>query len=236
MKFRTLFLFAVLSVLTLAAQTAAPGEVPITSEPSHHLTIDNDYVRVFKVEFPGHASSLMHRHAHDYIFVSIGPASIENDVAGKPPATAQLQDGDTRFTPGNFAHIVKNLSDAPFRNITVEIVQDEKARQSPPPPWDEERGVQTFDGGLKDILFVKDGVRASDIQLQPGATMPKHAHAGPHLVVAVTDLDVRSDVDGQGPMPSHLKAGDVKWLPGGYSHTLTNTGKQTARLVTLEFH
>jgi quercetin dioxygenase-like cupin family protein len=235
MKFHMLLLFALLSVLALAAQTV-PGEVPITSEPSHHLTIDNEYVRVFKVEFPSQASSLMHRHAHDYIFVSIGPASIENDVAGKPPTTVKLQDGDTRFTPGNFAHMVKNLGDGPFRNVTVEIMQDEKARQSSPPPWDEERGLLTFAGGTRDILFVKDGVRASDIQLQPGATMPKHAHSGPHLLVAVTDLDVRSDVEGQGPMPGHFKAGDVKWLPGGYSHTLTNTGKQAARFVTLEFH
>jgi hypothetical protein len=28
----------------------------------------------------------------------------------------------------------------------------------------------------------------------------------------------------------------VKWLPGGYTHILTNTGKQEAKFVTLEFH
>jgi hypothetical protein len=37
-------------------------------------------------------------------------------------------------------------------------------------------------------------------------------------------------------MPGHFKSGNVKWLPGGYTHTLTNVGKQKAKFVTLEFH
>jgi oxalate decarboxylase/phosphoglucose isomerase-like protein (cupin superfamily) len=36
-------------------------------------------------------------------------------------------------------------------------------------------------------------------------------------------------------MPAKLKAGDVKWVPGGFTHTLTNTGTSVARLVTVEF-
>jgi oxalate decarboxylase/phosphoglucose isomerase-like protein (cupin superfamily) len=36
-------------------------------------------------------------------------------------------------------------------------------------------------------------------------------------------------------MTARLKAGDVKWLPGGFTHTLTNTGKSPARMVTVEF-
>jgi hypothetical protein len=60
-------------------------------------------------------------------------------------------------------------------------------------------------------------------------------HDGPHLLVAITDLDIRSDVEGMGPMPGKFKSGDVKWLPGGCTHTLTNEGKSPARFVTVEF-
>src|SRR5580704_7524773 len=59
---RALFLF--LLVPFLLAQTAT--EVEITAEPSHHLALDNEYVRVFKVEVAPHSSTLMHRHRHDY--------------------------------------------------------------------------------------------------------------------------------------------------------------------------
>jgi TonB family protein len=227
--------FLLLLSAVLAAQIAAPSEVEITAEPSHHLVLENEYVRVFKVEVAPHAQTLMHRHRHDYMFVTLGATRIENDVAGKPPVTLTLQDGETRFSTGDFAHIAKNLSDTLFRNVTIELLKDEEARKTPPPKWDEERGLHVLEGGTQDILFVKDGVRVSEIDLQPGATLPRHHHAGPHLLVAVSDLELRSDVEGQGPMPGHFKSGDVKWLPGGYTHTLTNVGKSPAKLVTLEF-
>jgi hypothetical protein len=50
----------------------------------------------------------------------------------------------------------------------------------------------------------------------------------------ITDLDIRSDVEGMGPMPGKFKSRDVKWLPGGYPDTLTNEGKSPARFVTVE--
>lgn len=233
MRSRVALCVVLLFAVILSAQTSS--EVEITAEPGHHLALENEYVRVFKVEVAPHANTLMHHHRHDYIFVTLGLSQVENDVAGKPPVKLTLQDGETWFVPGGFAHIAKNLSDQPFRNITIELLQDEKARQSPPPKWDEERGLHVLNGGTRDILFVKDGVRASELQLQPGGILPKHHHAGPHLVVAVTDLYLRSDIEGKGPAQVELKAGDIAWVKGGFTHTLTNVGRQNAKLITLEF-
>jgi quercetin dioxygenase-like cupin family protein len=227
----TLFLLPLL-LLFCAAQTTT--DVEITAEPSHRLAIDNEYVRVFKVEVAPRAATQMHRHIHDYIYVTIGDAHLSNEVEGKPPVEVKLADGDTRFTAGNFAHIARNLSDQPFRNVTIELMQDERLRQTPS-HWPEDGGEKTFPSGRIRILFVKDGVRVSEVNLDPGATVPSHHHDGPHLLVAISDLDIRSDVDGMGPMPANLTAGDVKWLPGGYTHSLTNVGKSTARFVTVEF-
>ena len=222
-----------LFAFTLAAQT--PAEVEITAEPGHHLVLENKQVRVFKVEVAPHAATLMHRHRHDYIYVILGAAHVENDVAGKPPVTIALQDGETHFLPRGFAHIAKNLSDQPFHNITIELLQDEKAGRPPSPKWDEERGLHILNGGTEDILFVKDGARVSELQLQPGGVLPKHRHAGPYMVVAVTDLDLRNEVGGKAASEIQLKAGDVLWEKGGFIHTLTNAGKQNAKLITIEF-
>jgi quercetin dioxygenase-like cupin family protein len=216
----------------LAAQTTT--EVEITSEPSHHLVLENEYIRVFKVEVAPHASTLMHRHRHDYVFVTLGDAHVSNEVEGKPSVDLKLSDGETRFVAGNFAHVAKNLSDQPFRNATIELTQDERLRQTPS-HRPEENGEKTFPGGRMTTLFVKDGVRVSEVNLEPGAIVPSHHHDSPHLLVAITDLDIRSDVEGMGPMPGKFKSGDVKWLPGGYTHTLTNEGKSPARFVTVEF-
>lgn len=226
---RVFFLFLLIPLL--AAQIT---EVETTSEPSHHLALENEYVRVFKVEVPPHAATLLHRHRHDYVFVTLGGADISNEVEGKPPVEVKFADGDARFVEGNFAHVARNLSDQPFRNVTIELLQDEKLRQVRS-RWPMEGGDKTFPGGHSKVLFVKDAVRVSETDLDPGATTPSHHHDQPHLLVAISDLELRSDVEGKGPTRFTLKAGDVKWVDGGFTHTVTNTGSQAARLVTVEF-
>ena len=229
-----LCLFATL----LTAQAVAP-EVEITAEPHHHLTLENKSVRVFNVDIPAHTETLMHWHRHDYIAVNLGAAEVVNAVKDKPPVTVKLQDGQTTFSPATFAHIARNLADQPFRNVTIEIVEDESLRKSTP-HWDEDRGLDILTNGTKQILFVKNGIRVSEFELQPGGVVPMQHHTGPQLLVAVNDLDlresdIRSDVQGMDPRPGHFKSGDSKWLPGNYSHTLTNTGTNPAKFVTLEF-
>jgi quercetin dioxygenase-like cupin family protein len=221
-------------LLLAGVLTAQPApEVEITDEPHHHLVFANDQVRVFDVEIAAGSDTLMHWHRRDYVYVMLGATEFSNDVAGKPSVEMKLQDGETRFSPGPLSHLLR-VHSQPFRNVTIELLQDDKLRQSPA-NWDEDRGLEILQGGTQEILFVKDGVRVSEFELQPGATIPKHHHSGPHLLVAVTDLDLRSDVEGQGPMLGHFKSGDTKWLPSSYSHSLTNTGQHLAKFVTLEF-
>ena len=223
---------AVLAALlpTLALAQPPASEVAIDAEPHHHLVLENAQVRVFQVEVAPHAATLMHRHKPDYVFVTLGAAEIENDVAGKPPVSLKLQDGETRFSTGGFAHLAKNLADTPFRNVTIELLQpgpttaaggDEKPRELP--------------GATITPIFTKDGVRVSEVRLKAGGTIPKHHHDSPHLVVAVTNLSLRNEVEGQAATTRTLKAGEVAWIPGGITHTLTNAGTGEARLITLEF-
>jgi quercetin dioxygenase-like cupin family protein len=239
-RMKPLLLFSLAATL-LAAQSTP--EVEITAEPHHHLTLENKSVRVFNVEVPPNDATEMHWHRHDYIAVAIGASEISNTVKDKPPATVKFTDGDTRFASATFAHIVRDTGPAPFRNVTVEILEDATLRNSTP-TWDasknEDRFLDILPGGTKQILFVKDGIRVSEIELQPGAVIPKHHHTGPHLIIALTDLDLRSEILPSDPAPHpaptdlHLKAGESKWIPGNLTHSVTNTGP-AAKFVTLEF-
>ncbi|MCU1304790.1 MAG: Cupin domain protein [Candidatus Sulfotelmatobacter sp.] len=237
MKFPILFCLA---TTLLTAQATAP-EVEITSEPHHHLVFENKSVRVFNVEVPPNTETLTHWHRHDYISTSIGPGEIANTVKDKPLINVKLQDGETRFVSATFAHFVRDIGAQPFRNVTVEILEDESLRNSTP-KWDatkdtkdQDRRLADVTNGTKKVLFVKDGIRVSQTELQPGAVIPTHHHTSPHLLIAVSDLDLRSDVEGQAPTAEHFKSGDSKWIPGGYTHTLTNTSTKPAKYVTLEF-
>ncbi|MGA8340359.1 MAG: cupin domain-containing protein [Candidatus Sulfotelmatobacter sp.] len=209
MKSCILFLF-----LTgfLTAQTTQ--EVEITAEPHHQLVLANDQVRVFDVDVPPHSETLMHWHRHDYIYVVLGDAEIVNAVQGKDPVSLRLSDGEVRFVPAAFAHVFRNLSGQAFRNVTIELLQDHKLRHSPT-HWDpahpeEDRGLDILNGGTREILFVKDGVRVSEFELQPGALTPLHQHGGPHLVVALSDYELRSDVAGKGSETITMKRGESR--------------------------
>ncbi len=229
MKRALLFFAAVL----LPAAFAVAQEVEITSEPSHHLALQNEYVRVFKVEVASQAATLMHRHRHDYLFVTLGDSRISNEVQGKAPLELKHADGECEFARGNFAHVARNLSDQPFRNVTIELMQDEKFRNAPS-PWPMEGGDQEFPGGRLKVLFVRAGARVSEIDLQPGAAVPKR-HYGPRLLIAVTHLKTRENAEQQRGTLVDIKSGDIKWLPGEKNTTVANAGKLPARLVMVEF-
>jgi hypothetical protein len=241
MKRCLLLLFA---TALLPAQSSP--EVEITAEPHHHFVFANAQVRVLNVDVPPHSETLLHRHRHDYIYVTLGDSEVVNAIQGKDPVTVKLKDGQTGFLSGGYAHIARNLSAQPFRNVTVEILQDEKLRQSPA-HWDpahpeDDRGLGILQGGTKEILFVKDGIRASEFELQPDAAIPSRPHAGPLLLIAINDLDLfTTDPRTHGPpepspTPRHFRSGDSLWLPHGFGRPLTNAGHAVAKFVTLEFH
>ena len=221
-----------LSTLVLAQA----AEVEITSEPHHHLALENSYVRVFKVEVPPHQSTLVHWHRHDYMFVTLGASDVESAPKDQPPVRLKLQDGQAEYTPAPRVHAARNLADTPFRNVTIEFMKNAEAHKATPAGWDPDRGLSVLHGGTIDILFVKDGARVSEVDLDPGGVIPRHTHTGPHLVVAVTDLDLQSDVAGKPPAHLQVQSGDIRWVEGGLTHTVTNVGKQKSRFITIEFH
>jgi quercetin dioxygenase-like cupin family protein len=228
----------------LSAQTAT--EVELTAEPHHHFVFANDQVRIFNVEVAPHSETLMHWHRHDYIYVTLGAVELKNEVEGKPSANLMLQDGETRFSPGPFAHLVRDLSDKPFRNVTVELLQDEKLRHAPA-HWDPahpeaDRGLDILEGGTRQIFWVKDGVRASEFDLQPNAAIPSESRSHPLLLIALTDLDLylndprRHDAHEPAVPVTHFHSGDSRWLPAGFRNPIVNASQHAARFVTLEFH
>ncbi|HEX6505958.1 MAG TPA: hypothetical protein VF011_22195 [Terriglobales bacterium] len=225
---RSVPLFFALVAFAVLAQPAT--EVAITAEPHHHLALKNNYVRVFKVEVPPHQATLVHRHQYDYAYVTIGPVELSNDVEGKAPATLKLQDGETRFSPGKFSHAVRVLSDTPFRNLTIELLKN-TGKDRPVGGWTDQRGLQILSGGTQDILFVKDGVRASDVQLNPGGTLPKDRHGTPQLIVAVSKCTLQTVPGTKASMP--LQAGDFRWMQ--VAHGLINSSKYPARFISFDF-
>src|SRR5215470_2493202 len=180
----------VAGLLFLAAAVLAqqPQSVEITSEPSHHLVLENEYVRVFDVIVAPKASTLVHRHNYDYLFVTLGDSDLVNARVGEKPVPLQLKDGHVRFTPGNFAHAAINNSDRPFHNTTIELLKPSTNVKT----CTESCGDPAYKcAGIcpeRKKLISSDQWSVWIMNLPPTGGLPKHTHTTPHLVIPVPAL------------------------------------------------
>src|SRR5438477_1140293 len=110
--------------------TAPLGAVPLAEEPHHRLVLQNDFVHVYNVMVPPLDATLLHRHELPYIYLTLGATELVNAIQGQPEARLTLQDGDTRYTPGKFAHLVRTDSGMAFHNITIELVHPQSAARN----------------------------------------------------------------------------------------------------------
>jgi len=220
--------------LVLAQQQAT---VEITSEPSHHQVLQNDWVRVFNVVAAPKATTLVHRHNYDYLFVTLGNTQIINARDGENPVSMALKDGEVRFTKGGFAHAVTNTGETPFHNITIELLQPSTgvhACTADCTVWFPCDATGKGACPSSQILFQSDQWTLASMVFPPGAIYAEHVPLNPHLVVAVSNLDLQQQVKGNAPTGMHRVVGDVGWVKP-VVHSLTNTSSAPARIVTLEF-
>ena len=222
-----------LATATLAQQQQS---VEITSEPSHHLVFQNEYVRVFDVTVAPKATTLVHRHNNDYLFVTLGDSDVISARVGENPVPLRLKDGEVRYTPGIFAHAAINESERPFHNITIELLKPSTNVKTCTETC-VTRQFKCPDGGLcpeTEKRISSEQWIASLVTLPPSARLEKHTHTMPHLVIAVSDLDLTSQTESAG---SNIKKapGGLAWVPSGVTHTLANNGTKPAQFVTLEF-
>lgn len=226
--------------LATASLAQQQQPVEITSEPRHHLVFENEYVRVFDVTVAPRDTTLVHRHNHDYLFVTLGDSDVVSVRPGEKPVSLVLKDGEVRFTPGNFAHAAINNSDRPFHNITIELLKSSANVKTCTEACDS--------GGCAGAMLNSpvtgcpstvrrisaDQWTVSLVTLPPSARMEQHTNALPRLVVAVSDLDFAGSPETAG---NDIKRapGYVGWVPAGVSHPLTNNSSKPAQFVTLEF-
>jgi quercetin dioxygenase-like cupin family protein len=229
----------VAGLLFLATATLAQQQqsVEITSEPSHHLVFQNEYVRVFNVTVAPRATTLVHKHNYDYLFVTLGDSDVVSVRPGEKPVALKLKDGEVRFTPGNFAHAAINQSDRPFHNITIELLKPSsnvractsECIQHPPCNMNDKATCAT-------VIYriVADRWHASMVTL-PGAWHLEDANATPHsLLVPLSNLDLTQETNA-GSRVIKLVPGEVAWVASGLTHILRNNSTNPTQFISLEF-
>jgi hypothetical protein len=234
-------LFLVLALLFSASLLAqAPEPMPLAhgntpGEPHHHLKIENAYARVYYVEVPPHENTQLHQHDHDYLFITLGDSDVINAVRDKPEVHLVLKDGETHFTRGGFAHVARNLADAPFRNITIELLKPQGeahnlcAQVLPNAPV---TNCPEFLKGQSGPKFYTAECTVDVLLIEPGITYALEANEFAFLGVVV---DSKIRVWPKGKVPTYLQEGEMAWFEPKPDVLLTNHGSKAAQFLKVSF-
>ena len=229
--------------LSLAAATATaqsiPGAVLAKHEPHHHLAFEDATIRVLRVRVAPHDTTLLHEHDPDYFWVALGASTVVNAKPGIADATITSADQSVHYTIGNFAHVARNPGDAPFDNITVELLEPqtnvrnlcEHALGDKPldcPATGE--GAEFFTGGAEHPAFATDQIRVSLVTIAPGQSLRSSTVTKPAWVIALDTASTRHEL---------VTAGVPRWVGGtfrsspGRKWSVTNRGRVAIDVVTV---
>jgi hypothetical protein len=232
---------ALVLLLTFSLRAQAPLAVPATSEPHHHLVIENPYLRALRVSIPSGDATLLHEHKAPYVFVSLGPADFSNEVAGKPEARVKMVDGQVGYSRGGFVHLVRTDADEPFNNITVELLH---AQGEPRNLCDKivpsDLGACAPGGDEPNApigtrpLMETDEIRVDAITVRRNGEVMDKPHARPGLLMAVSGAPIKV-ARIPGVTTQTLHAGEMMWLPSAAEPKFTVEDGPEARLVLISF-
>src|SRR5437764_59874 len=77
------------------------------------------------------------------------------------------------------------------------------------------------EGVVKTVKGETAAVRLSETVINAGVTVPEHSHSVPHLLIAISNINLRSNTAGKPPQPVRVAAGDVAWFEAGIKHSVT---------------
>ena len=207
-------------LLPFAAMSAQGTTVPLSGEAKHHLVLENSHTRIYDVVVPAGDSTLYHVHANDYVYVTLGNASLEAQALGAAQTKLDLADGEVRYTKGPITHRVLNPSTTPFHNLTIEVLGP--------------ANVTLARRAAGDSVLENDRVRVTRLVLEPGAKVATQEHRGPWLLVAVHAGEL-SIGEGDLTVLTSVTAGWYEWFDAHGGERIANRGRTAVELVEIEW-
>jgi quercetin dioxygenase-like cupin family protein len=222
MKIKSVFLLIPLFLSAIIFQNS----VPVANEGHHHLKFENKYVRVFDVVVDSGDETLYHIHSNDYVFVSLGDATLKAQVQGDQQTDLILKDGEARYTKAPITHRVVNIGKTPFHAVAIEILASPGIKEEAAPL----KGVPGHS-----IVLENERVRIERLILEPGQSTGMHTHTLMSLGVAVTASKVAYDSPGQPQQIGEFQPGVFNWHGEKRTHSLKNIGTTRFEAIEIEW-
>jgi quercetin dioxygenase-like cupin family protein len=218
----------------LLAQDQTP--VDITSEPHHHLLLENEKVRVFEVTIGPHAEMPLTRHEHNFLVITLADSEIASWAEGQAGViTYRYNQNDIRFFYGGPARALRNDTPNEYHNLTVEFLNPkintygyqadagrwEYGSNALPPPVDSH-------AAFSDVMPLGEA-RVRDVQLLPDDEYAAPETEADELFIFLTDIELKT-----ADQRIRKSQGELLWIAAGRKKKLANNAAAPARMVVLE--
>ncbi|MBZ5662342.1 MAG: hypothetical protein LAO08_18225 [Acidobacteriia bacterium] len=228
--------------LPAGAFAQAPAVITMDQEPHHHLSLKNDYLKVFRVEVVPGDSIRMHQHDRDTIAIAIGDQMVTVGFPDKPAVHQKNPDGQLRLQKTGYVHSTRVDPGTSYHTVAVELLQPQgnprnlcaavmagQPLNCPAPP----AGASSAKNA-DEPQFQSDQTLVQLVRVIPGQKMTIGDLKYFELVVAL-DPGTLSPAAGGGKEQA-LRPGDFVWfVNGGPSRVFRNNGKSDARIVKFQF-
>jgi len=220
---------------------AQDAPVPVEKEPFHTLSFRNEHVVVLRVEIPPHQTTQLHQHVRQYLTVSLADARITSTVPvapnlPQPPLVQETRRKGEAWMAEPVVHTVRNDGDRPFRATVVEFLACQKnlkpVNRKPSRYCNPKSKVACV---RERYLFCTDRLCVSEVEMGPGAITMKHSHSTDHMVIALSDLEMKDWIAGRPAAEMRdQKSGQTLFLDAGITHQVEN-GPQAARMIVVSW-
>lgn len=237
---------ALLFLAFAAPAFAQSASVDLQDEPHYKLLLQNEFVKVWKLDVPGRDQTRSHRHRYDYLTVALRDADISHSIyapqvsVGEAMVSRNIHQGEIWYMHGGYAHFVRNNAGLdPVQEIDIEILQIAYSGNPYKDVIDDYFDAQQVSTPVDPEATYKQesyfySTFVTHDRLNAGDSTEDRGQSYDHLVIALTDLKLTEKIDGKSPAIFTMNKGEVKWMKGGFSHRLVNEKLQAQEWVTVE--
>jgi hypothetical protein len=220
----------------LASAVLVAAQVPVSKEPRHRVTFENQQLRILDVNIPPGDKSLDHRHDLDIATISMtmgtttrtqsaGQAAVERP--SRPLGDASL----TEYAGKAGSHSIENIGKSAYQLFAVENLKTSGWSTAP-----------ASSGLATKMTRESRAFRLYDVNLGGGTTQTSHTHSVPTIAVLIAGSAMSDGPDklakANPGAPIGLKQltqpGQWIMVPAGDTHHLVRLGPGEARIVEIE--
>jgi hypothetical protein len=225
-----------IAFLVFASVALVAAQVPVSKEPRHHVTFENQQLRILDVNIPPGDKSLDHRHELDIATVSMTMGTTTRVQTGAQPAPERPsrpfgEAGVTDYVGKPGSHSIENTGKSPYQLFAVENLKTSG--------W----STATAASGLATKMTRESrAFRLYDVSLNLQTSQTSHTHAVPTIAVLIAGTVMSDGPDKQAKAnpgaPVGLKQltqpGQWILVPAGDTHHMVRLGPNAARIVEIE--